>query len=81
MADDKGFTLWFTGLSGAGKSTISELVQTEIRSRRDRLEILDGDVVRDEPLHGPRASRRRTATSTSAASPSSPTCSPGTASR
>jgi adenylyl-sulfate kinase len=47
MANDKGFTLWFTGLSGSGKSTISGLVQTEIRRRRDRLEILDGDIVRE----------------------------------
>ena len=43
---DKGFTLWFTGLSGAGKSTISELVSTELISRGSRLEILDGDIVR-----------------------------------
>lgn len=26
MSDSKGFTLWFTGLSGAGKTTISEIV-------------------------------------------------------
>ena len=46
MANDKGFTLWFTGLSGAGKTTISKLVETELHDRRNRLEILDGDVVR-----------------------------------
>src|SRR5712691_7904809 len=41
-----GFTLWFTGLSGAGKSTISQLVERELRRRGLRVEVLDGDVVR-----------------------------------
>ena len=41
-----GFTLWFTGLSGAGKSTISQLVEREFRRRGLRVEVLDGDVVR-----------------------------------
>ena len=49
---DKGFTLWFTGLSGAGKSTISELVSTEIKARGSRLEILDGDIVRENLSKG-----------------------------
>ncbi len=49
---DKGFTLWFTGLSGAGKSTISELVSTELISRGSRLEILDGDIVRENLSKG-----------------------------
>jgi adenylyl-sulfate kinase len=42
----KGFILWFTGLSGAGKSTISERLLAEFRSRGYRAELLDGDVVR-----------------------------------
>jgi adenylylsulfate kinase len=29
----RGFTLWFTGLSGAGKTTISEIVEKELRTR------------------------------------------------
>ena len=33
MADDKGFTLWFTGLSGAGKTTITKIVEDELRER------------------------------------------------
>ena len=42
----EGFTLWFTGLSGAGKSTISTLVRDELLRRGHRVELLDGDVVR-----------------------------------
>jgi len=41
-----GFTVWFTGLSGAGKSTISEIVDRELRARGLKVEVLDGDVVR-----------------------------------
>jgi len=52
MADDKGFTLWFTGLSGAGKTTISKLVEEELRARGSKLEILDGDVVRENLSKG-----------------------------
>jgi adenylylsulfate kinase len=50
--NDKGFTLWFTGLSGAGKTTVSKLVEEELRQRRHRLEILDGDVVRENLSKG-----------------------------
>ncbi len=41
-----GFTLWFTGLSGAGKTTIAELVGPELERRGHLVEYLDGDVVR-----------------------------------
>jgi len=41
-----GFTLWFTGLSGSGKSTIAHLLETELRNRGHKVEVLDGDVVR-----------------------------------
>ena len=41
-----GFTIWFTGLSGAGKSTISGLVEQTLRERGHKVELLDGDVVR-----------------------------------
>ncbi len=42
----RGFTLWFTGLSGAGKTTISEIVEKELRARFGQVEVLDGDIVR-----------------------------------
>jgi adenylylsulfate kinase len=41
-----GFTLWFTGLSGAGKTTIAEIVGPELERRGLVVEYLDGDVVR-----------------------------------
>src|ERR687893_2611848 len=41
-----GFTLWFTGLSGAGKTTIADLVGPELERRGYLVEYLDGDVVR-----------------------------------
>ena len=43
---EKGAILWFTGLSGAGKSTISALVEKELKARNRKVEILDGDIVR-----------------------------------
>ena len=42
----KGFTLWFTGMSGAGKSTISGLLVERLRRLHAKVEVLDGDVVR-----------------------------------
>ncbi|HEY5052414.1 MAG TPA: adenylyl-sulfate kinase [Solirubrobacterales bacterium] len=52
MAGEKGFTLWFTGLSGAGKTTISEILETQLRERGSKLEILDGDIVRENLSKG-----------------------------
>jgi len=42
----KGFTLWFTGMSGSGKSTITEKVEQILLERGMKVEVLDGDVVR-----------------------------------
>jgi len=42
----RGFTLWFTGLSGAGKTTIAEIVGPELERRGRLVEYLDGDAVR-----------------------------------
>src|SRR5207342_3625400 len=52
MAGEKGFTLWFTGLSGAGKTTISELLAEQLKERGSKLEILDGDIVRENLSKG-----------------------------
>ena len=41
-----GFTLWFTGLSGAGKTTIAHVVGPELEERGKVVEYLDGDAVR-----------------------------------
>jgi adenylylsulfate kinase-like enzyme len=46
MSETQGFTIWFTGLSGAGKSTIADLVIPELERRGRVVEPLDGDVVR-----------------------------------
>lgn len=42
----QGFCIWFTGLSGAGKSTIAEILNTLLLERGRVATILDGDVVR-----------------------------------
>ncbi len=42
----RGFTLWFTGLSGAGKTTVAEIVERDLKERGLRVEVLDGDIVR-----------------------------------
>jgi adenylylsulfate kinase len=47
-----GFTLWFTGLSGSGKTTIADLVAPELQRRGLLVEKLDGDVVRTHLSHG-----------------------------
>jgi adenylylsulfate kinase len=46
MDNQRGFTLWFTGLSGAGKTTVAEIVEHELKERGLRVEVLDGDIVR-----------------------------------
>jgi adenylyl-sulfate kinase len=49
---ERGFTVWFTGLSGAGKSTIAEMLFHEFQARGMKTEILDGDVVRQNLSKG-----------------------------
>lgn len=48
----RGLTVWLTGLSGAGKSTISQAVFQELSARGYLLEMLDGDVVRQHLSKG-----------------------------
>lgn len=43
---NKGFTIWFTGLSGAGKSTISKIIEQRLKACDRNIEVLDGDIVR-----------------------------------
>jgi len=52
MASDQGFCLWFTGLSGSGKTTITTLLVKELRRRGSKLEVLDGDIVRENLSKG-----------------------------
>ena len=44
--DTQGFTVWFTGLPSSGKTTVAREVEQELRRRRLKVEVLDGDVVR-----------------------------------
>ncbi len=44
--------MWFTGLSGSGKTTVSEIVEKELRQRGRRVEVLDGDIVRTNLSRG-----------------------------
>src|SRR3954468_22355115 len=52
MASEKGFCLWFTGLSGSGKTTITTHLVKELRRRGSKLEVLDGDIVRENLSKG-----------------------------
>ena len=47
-----GFTLWFTGLSGSGKTTIADLVAPELERSGRLVEKLDGDIVRTHLSYG-----------------------------
>src|ERR671937_1273385 len=42
----RGAVVWFTGLSGAGKTTLAEALIPQLRAAGKRVEVLDGDVVR-----------------------------------
>jgi len=44
--EHKGFTLWFTGLSGSGKSALADEVAEDLKKRGMKVERLDGDIVR-----------------------------------
>jgi adenylylsulfate kinase len=47
-----GFTIWFTGLSGAGKTTLSTRIAEVLKARGRKVEVLDGDVVRTNLSQG-----------------------------
>jgi adenylyl-sulfate kinase len=46
MTEQKGFTLWFTGLSGSGKTALAKALEPIMRARGLKVERLDGDIVR-----------------------------------
>jgi adenylylsulfate kinase len=48
----RGVTVWFTGLSGAGKTTICQAVETQLRQQGYAVEVLDGDIVRENLTKG-----------------------------
>lgn len=61
LAGHRGCVVWFTGLSGSGKSTIANLVDVQLHQQRVRTFLLDGDNIRHglcagpnllEPIHG-----------------------------
>lgn len=47
MIEHAGFVLWFTGLSGAGKTTLAQALEADLKARGLRLERLDGDTIRE----------------------------------
>ncbi|MCU0537281.1 MAG: adenylyl-sulfate kinase [Hydrococcus sp. Prado102] len=48
----RGVTVWFTGLSGAGKTTITQAIEKKLREHDYPVEILDGDIVRENLTKG-----------------------------
>jgi sulfate adenylyltransferase len=46
MTARAGVCIWFTGLSGSGKSTTAQKLIESLRTRRREVTVLDGDVVR-----------------------------------
>ena len=48
----KGVTIWLTGLSGAGKTTISKMLEEKVKKYRNNVEILDGDIIRENLSKG-----------------------------
>ena len=50
--NDKGFTLWFTGLSGSGKSTLAQYLTPKLKELGKKVEVLDGDEVRENLSKG-----------------------------
>ena len=52
MNRDEGFVVWFTGLPSSGKSTLAQRLKEELTKRGFRVEVLDGDVVREHISRG-----------------------------
>jgi adenylyl-sulfate kinase len=52
MTNQKGFTVWFTGLPCSGKSTLAKLIESELLERGLKVEVLDGDIIRTNLCKG-----------------------------
>lgn len=50
--EHRGVTVWFTGLSGAGKTTISQAIAQRLKAAGCKFEVLDGDIVRTNLTKG-----------------------------
>lgn len=50
--EQRGVTVWFTGLSGAGKTTICRALAKKLRIRGVKFEMLDGDIIRQNLTKG-----------------------------
>jgi adenylylsulfate kinase len=50
--EKRGAAVWFTGLSGAGKTTIRMEVEQQLRAQGYKVEVLDGDIVRQNLTKG-----------------------------
>ena len=49
VAPRRGLAVWFTGLSGAGKTTLCRALEPELRASGCRVDVLDGDEIRTHP--------------------------------
>lgn len=49
---DKGCVIWFTGLPSAGKTTVALALEAELEALGERVEVLDGDIVRENLSKG-----------------------------
>lgn len=50
--EQRGVTVWFTGLSGSGKTTIRIELEKKLRDQGLKVEVLDGDIVRQNLTKG-----------------------------
>ena len=53
LANHSGCVVWFTGLSGCGKSTVANAVDLKLHDRQIRAFLLDGDNIRHGLNSGP----------------------------